>query len=74
MKLFVAVVGSVIIFIGAGLLSLLILTMVCPKPILGIEVDLGFINGSISTLAAVVIATLAAVGSFKASLRHKYKK
>ena len=74
MKLFVAVVGSVIIFIGAGLLSLLVLTMVCPKPILGIEVDLGFINGSVPALAAFVIATLAAVGSFKASLRYKRKK
>ena len=74
MRLFVAIVGSVIIFVGAGFISLLVLTMVCPKPILGIEVDLGFINGSISTLAAVVIATLAAVGSFKASLRYKRKK
>jgi hypothetical protein len=74
MKPFVAIVGSVIVFVGSGLLSLLVLTMVCPKPIMGIEVDLGFINGSVPALAAFVIATLAAVGSFKASLRYKRKK
>ena len=74
MKLFVAIVGSVIIFVGAGLISFLVLTEICPKSLMGIKVNLGFVNGGIPALTAFVIATLAAASSFRASLRYKRKK
>ena len=74
MRYVVAVVGSLIIFIGAGLVSGVVLYFVCPKSWGETYINFGFFSGNIPSLIAFVIATLAATHSFRASLRVKNKK
>ncbi|MBN2019048.1 MAG: hypothetical protein JW749_02350 [Sedimentisphaerales bacterium] len=71
MRYFVAIAGSLIIFIGAGLIAALVLFFVCPKSWWEIEINLGFLYGNVPSLIALVVAVLAAANSFRASLRVK---
>jgi len=74
MKYVVAVAGSLIIFIGAGLVSGIVLAMICPKHWWETYIDLGLLSANIPSLIAFVIASLAATHSFRSSLLVKSKK
>ncbi|MGA2678288.1 MAG: hypothetical protein ABSF37_03185 [Sedimentisphaerales bacterium] len=71
MKYVVAVVGGLIIFIGAGLVSGLVLIMICPISWRETYINLGLLSANIPSLIAFAIASLAATHSFRASLRAK---
>ncbi|MGD0077748.1 MAG: hypothetical protein ABSB91_03865 [Sedimentisphaerales bacterium] len=74
MRYVVAVVGSLIIFIGTGLILGLILAMICPISWSQTYINLGLLSANIPSLIAFVIACLAATHTFRASLRIKTKK
>jgi hypothetical protein len=74
MKYVVAAVGSLIIFIGAGLVSGLVLVMICPISWRETYINLGLFSANIPSLIAFAIASLAATHSFRASLRLKTGK
>lgn len=74
MKYVVAVAGSLIIFVGTGLILGLILAMICPASWSQTYINLGLLSANIPSLIAFVIASLAATHSFRASLRLKTGK
>lgn len=74
MRYIVAVIGSGIIFIGAGLISGILLVMILPVSWSQTRINLGLVSTNIPSLIAFVIACLAATHSFRASLRLKSKK
>jgi len=73
MKYFVAIVGGLIIFIGAWLISGILLAMILPVSWSQTWINLGLLSTNIPSLIAFVIAGLAATHTFRASLRIKTK-
>jgi len=73
-KYIVAIIGALIVFIGAGLVSGAVLFFVSPESWQKYYIDLGFISVNLPNLIAFIIASLAATNSFWASIRLNAKK
>jgi hypothetical protein len=71
MRYFVAIVSGIIIFIGAFLLSGIVLALVMPISWSQTWISFGLFSLNVPSLIAFVIASLVATHSFRASLRAK---
>ena len=78
MKYVTALLSALFIFVCAGFLSGILLTLICPKAWFGIELNLGFLTTNVPSVIAILVASGAATQTFRASLRAKafrlYKK
>ena len=71
MKYFTAILSALFIFVCVGVLSGMLLTLICPKAWFGIEINFGLLSTNVPSLIAIVIAGVAAIHTFRASLRAK---
>jgi hypothetical protein len=71
MKYITAILSSLFIFVCVGILSGILLALVCPKSWFGIELNLGLLSTNFPSLIAIVIAGVAATHTFRASLHGK---
>jgi hypothetical protein len=74
MRYIVAIIGALIIFICAGLVSGAILFFVCPASWQETYINLGLFSANIPVFIAILIASLAATNSFHATLKIYGKK
>ena len=71
MKYIAAILSGLFIFVFVGLLSGILLALICPKAWFEIELNLGLLSANIPSLITIVIAGVAATHTFRASLRAK---
>ena len=71
MKYITAIISGLFIFVCMGLLLGTLVALVCPKAWFSIEIDFGLLSTNIPSIIVIVIASLTATHTFRASLHAK---